>query len=56
MFIGLALIAIGAILLLERLGVIEGGLGQYWPALLIAIGVSHHNRTVQEEARLSVTN
>ena len=40
MFIGFALIAIGAILLLERLGVIEGGLGQYWPALLIAIGAA----------------
>ena len=40
MFIGLALIAIGLIFLLERLGVIEGGLGQYWPVLLIAIGVA----------------
>ena len=40
MLIGLALIAIGLIFLLERLGVIEGGLGQYWPVLLIVVGVA----------------
>ena len=30
----------GVILLLERLDVIEGGLSDYWPVLLIAVGVA----------------
>ena len=39
MWIGLVVIAIGLVLLLEQLGVIEGGLTKYWPVLLIAFGV-----------------
>ena len=39
MWVGLIVIAIGSVLLLEQLGVIEGGLSKYWPVLLIAFGV-----------------
>ena len=39
MWIGLVVIAIGLVLLLEQLGVLEGGLSKYWPVLLIAFGV-----------------
>ena len=39
MWIGLIVIAIGAVLLLDELGVIEGGLTKYWPVLLIAFGI-----------------
>ena len=39
MWIGLVVIAIGSVLLLEQLGVIEGGLAKFWPVLLIAFGV-----------------
>ena len=38
MWIGLVVIAIGLVLLLEQLGVIEGGLAKFWPVLLIAFG------------------
>jgi hypothetical protein len=38
MFPGLALIAVGVLLLLEKLGVIERGLGTYWPVILIILG------------------
>ena len=38
MWIGLIVIAIGAVLLLDELGVIEGGLSKFWPVLLIAFG------------------
>ena len=40
MFLGLTVTAIGVILLLERLDVIEGGFSRFWPVLLIAFGVS----------------
>ena len=40
MFIGIVVIFIGAVLLLERLGIIEGGFSTYWPLLLIALGIS----------------
>ena len=33
MWVGLIVIAIGSVLLLEQLGVIEGGLSKYWPVL-----------------------
>ena len=39
MWIGLIVIAIGAVLLLEQLGVIEGGFAKFWPVLLIAFGL-----------------
>lgn len=40
MFIGLAVIAIGILLLLDRLDVLKGGLGKYWPVLIIALGIA----------------
>ena len=40
MFLGLVVIFVGAILLLERLDVIEGGFSTYWPAILIALGAT----------------
>jgi len=40
MFAGLALIAVGVLLLLEKLGVIERGLGTYWPVLFIILSVA----------------
>lgn len=40
MWFGLVLIVIGAVLLLEKLGVIEGGLSTFWPLILIAIGMA----------------
>lgn len=40
LFWGLAVMLVGVILLLERLDVIEGGLSDYWPVLLIAVGVA----------------
>ena len=39
MFAGLALIAIGVLLLLEKLGIVTNGLGTYWPVILIILGV-----------------
>ena len=38
MFIGIVLVIVGVVLLLERLDIIEGGLGTYWPLLLVAVG------------------
>ena len=40
MFFGLMLIFVGVILLLERLNILEGGFGTYWPVILIAFGLS----------------
>lgn len=40
MFLGIVIIFVGAILLLERLDIIEGGFSTYWPVLLIALGIS----------------
>ena len=40
MFVGVVLIIVGIVLLLERLDIIEGGLGTYWPLLLVAVGVA----------------
>ena len=40
MFIGIVLVIVGIVLLLERLDIIEGGLGTYWPLLLVAVGVA----------------
>lgn len=37
-FPGLALIAVGVLLLLEKLGVIDRGLATYWPVILIILG------------------
>lgn len=39
MFPGLALVAVGVLLLLEKLGVVKHGLGTYWPVILIILGV-----------------
>lgn len=40
MFLGLILIFVGVILLLEKLNILDGGIGTYWPVILIAIGIS----------------
>ncbi len=40
MFLGLAVIFVGLVLLLERLNIIEGGFSTYWPVLLIALGAT----------------
>ncbi len=40
MFFGLILISVGVILLLEKLNILEGGFGTYWPVILIAFGIS----------------
>ncbi|MCS7207598.1 MAG: DUF5668 domain-containing protein [Dehalococcoidia bacterium] len=40
LFIGLALVALGTLLLLERLGIVEGAWSIGWPALLIVLGVA----------------
>lgn len=40
MFIGVVLVIVGVVLLLERLEIIEGGLGTYWPLLLVAVGAA----------------
>ena len=39
MFIGLALIFIGAVFLLERLNVISLGVGDLWPVFIIILGI-----------------
>lgn len=39
MLFGLVLIAVGVLLLLEKLGIITQGLGTYWPVILIVIGL-----------------
>ncbi len=38
MLIGVLLVIVGIVLLLERLDIIEGGFGTYWPLILVAIG------------------
>ena len=41
MFFGVLLIILGALMLLDRLGVITGDLGDFfWPVVVLAIGVS----------------
>ena len=40
MFIGLALIFIGVVFLLERLGATTVGFGELWPVLVIIVGLS----------------
>jgi len=40
MFLGLMLIFVGAIILLGKLNIIEGGFGTFWPVILIALGIS----------------
>lgn len=40
MFVGLMIIAIGTLLLLEKMGVIQNWLGTYWPVLIIIVGIS----------------
>ena len=38
MLIGVMLVILGIVLLLERLDIIEGGFGTYWPLILVAVG------------------
>ena len=40
LYLGSAVIVIGALLLLERMEIIEGSISTYWPVLLIAIGLA----------------
>ena len=40
MLIGVLLVIVGVVLLLERLDIIEGGLGTYWPLILVAVGAA----------------
>jgi hypothetical protein len=41
MFIGILLLIMGALILLERMGVIPGGAWDYfWPVVVIALGLS----------------
>ncbi|MCK9486942.1 MAG: DUF5668 domain-containing protein [Dehalococcoidia bacterium] len=41
MALGILLVAIGLLFLLDSLGVIEGvGFAEFWPLLLIAVGVA----------------
>lgn len=41
MFIGLLLLLLGVLLLLTQMGVITGGIWNYfWPAAIIAVGLS----------------
>lgn len=41
-FLGLAIFAVGAVLILDNFGVIYGSmLAPYWPVLLVVVGVSH---------------
>jgi len=39
MAIGVVLVVIGAIFLLESLGVIDAGISELWPVILIAVGL-----------------
>ncbi|GBD11934.1 hypothetical protein HRbin23_01617 [bacterium HR23] len=39
LFLGLVLVALGTLLLLERLGVVARALSVWWPVFLIALGV-----------------
>ena len=38
MLIGIILVIVGAVLLLERLDIIEGGFETFWPLILVAVG------------------
>jgi hypothetical protein len=38
-FVGLLLVALGALLLLERLGIVERAFAVWWPVFLIVLGV-----------------
>ena len=40
MWLGIILVAVGTVLLLEKLGIITRGLDTYWPVILIAIGLA----------------
>ena len=41
MFVGLLLLLLGTLLLLDQLGIIRGGVWDYfWPASIIAVGLS----------------
>jgi hypothetical protein len=41
MFIGILLLLIGLLMLLNRLGIIQGGFWDWlWPVLMIAIGIN----------------
>ena len=41
MFMGLALVLVGTIFLLEKLGIVSGSIwGYVWPCLIIALGLS----------------
>ena len=40
MFWGLAIIFVGLILLLEELEIVKGGLSDFWPVLLVALGMA----------------
>jgi len=41
MFIGALLLVLGTIMLLDRMGIIEGGIWDYfWPIAVIALGIS----------------
>ncbi len=39
MALGVVLVVIGAIFLLESLGIIDAGINELWPVILIAIGL-----------------
>lgn len=39
MALGVVLVVIGAIFLLESVGVIDAGLAELWPVILIALGL-----------------
>lgn len=41
MFVGALLLLLGALLLLDQMGIIRGGVWDYfWPAAIIAVGLS----------------
>ena len=41
MFVGILLVLFGVLMLLDRLGIIEGGIGDYFvPLVIIALGCS----------------
>jgi len=48
MFVGLLLLLMGALLLLSQMGIIRDGIwGYFWPAAIIAVGLSmifKHNK------------
>ena len=48
MFLGLAVIFVGLVLLLERLGIIEGGFSTYWPTSSYSLGSDDGSELVEE--------